>query len=267
MGQVWARAEAPKVERISFVSHPARGDTYELGESIEVDVEFDRAVTVGGTPRLALTIGTRTRRATFFLRSEEYWGFFYTVRQEDQDADGISIAANALTLGGRPLPAADGAEEVDLTHPAVAASPDRKVDGSRVTAPRVRSVSYTHSPDPESGDTYGQGERIQVLVEFDRAVTVAGTPQIGLRIGLRKRQASYFPVDFVDLGSSVYFSYTVREEDRDRNGISIRARSLFLNGGAIRLAGEFATKAVLRHRRVGADPGRKVDGSRVAAFP
>ena len=64
-------------------------------------------------------------------------------------------------------------------------------------------VRTAHGWTPISDDTYGQGERIQVLVEFDRSVTVTGSPQIGLRIGLRKRLASYYPVDFVDLGSSV----------------------------------------------------------------
>ena len=47
----------PGVREIYFVSSPARGDTYELGETIEVMVEFDRVVRVTGSPRVALTIG------------------------------------------------------------------------------------------------------------------------------------------------------------------------------------------------------------------
>ena len=57
------------------------------------------------------------------------------------------------------------------------------------------------------------------------------------------------------------------QQRRDRNGVSVRANSLSLNGGAIRLAGDFATKARLKHRRVAAARGRKVDGSRTASVP
>ena len=43
--------EAPAASSIAIVSSPARGDTYELGEAIEVAVEFDGAVTTTGRPR------------------------------------------------------------------------------------------------------------------------------------------------------------------------------------------------------------------------
>ena len=55
-------ATAPVVNSIFFDS-PARGDTYKLAETIELLVEFHRAVTVTGSPQLALTIGTQTRQA------------------------------------------------------------------------------------------------------------------------------------------------------------------------------------------------------------
>ena len=217
----WAQSTPPEIVDIFFDNRPVRGTTYELGESIRV--------TVAGPLELRLTVGTSLRRARYYAAA--YGGrelfFFYTVRAEDRDADGVSIPASAFSLrGGTVKAAADGKSNALLMHEAVAAEPGRKLDGSRVRAPPVRSVTYTHAPDPASGDTYGRGERIQVLVEFDRAVTVAGTPQIALRIGTRKRQASYFPIHFVDLGSSVYFTYTVQETDRDVDGISILANSL-----------------------------------------
>ena len=81
---------------ISFSSSPARGDTYELGETIEVRVKFDRAITATGKPQVALTIGTQTRHATFFGWGRQHLSFTYNVQEEDRDEDGISIAANAL---------------------------------------------------------------------------------------------------------------------------------------------------------------------------
>ena len=88
--------ESPAVSSIAVVSSPARGDTYELGEIIEVAVEFDSAVTATGRPQVPLTIGTLTRHATFSRSDGQSLYFAYDVHEEDRDEDGISIAANAL---------------------------------------------------------------------------------------------------------------------------------------------------------------------------
>ena len=90
----------PRVRAIYFDSSPAQSDTYELGETIEVVVEFDGAIEATGEPQLALTIGTRTRHATRFGWSSHSLSFQYTVQAGDRDEDGISISANALTLNG-----------------------------------------------------------------------------------------------------------------------------------------------------------------------
>ena len=70
--------------------------------------------------------------------------FSYTVQQGDQDDDGISIPANALSLNGGTITAADGATDADLTHAAVALRAwSGRVDGSSdVTPPRVRDISF-----------------------------------------------------------------------------------------------------------------------------
>ncbi len=82
----------PGVREIAFNSFPARGGTYELGETIELRVEFDRTVTIRGEPRVALTIGTQTRHATLSAWTTQFLHFEYTVQGEDRDEDGISIA-------------------------------------------------------------------------------------------------------------------------------------------------------------------------------
>ena len=94
----------PGVSDIYFVSSPARGDTYELGEMIELFVEFDRVVAVTGSPRVALTIGAHTRYAAYFAWSsgeDRYLHFSYAVQERDRDERGIGIPANALELGRR----------------------------------------------------------------------------------------------------------------------------------------------------------------------
>ena len=91
-----SQSAAPAITSISFSSSPANGDTYALGETVEVSVRFDQAVAAAGKPQVALTVGTQTRYANFFAWNSQSLFFDYTVQEADRDEDGISIAANAL---------------------------------------------------------------------------------------------------------------------------------------------------------------------------
>ena len=245
----------PGVREIAFNSSPARGGTYELGETIELRVEFDRTVTISGEPQVALTIGTQTRHATLSAWTTQFLHFEYTVQGEDRDEDGISIAANALLLNGGTIKSADGTTDADLTHGPVAAGRGSKVNGGDSTPPKVRRISLISSPD--RGGTYGFGETVEVKVEFDRAVAASGTPQVALTIGTQTRHATYFGWR----SDALFFRLFVRKADRDEDGISIPADALSLSGGTIKSA-DGSTDADLAHGAVGPDPTRKVNGSR-----
>ena len=249
----------PAVRHISVISSPARSDTYEFGETIEVAVEFDKAVTATGSPQVALTVGTETRHATFSRWGSRTLHFDYTVQEADRDEDGVGIAANALVLNGGTITGAAGTTDADLRHEAVAAEGGSKVDGSLNSPPAVKRIFVISSP--ARGDTYELGETIEVRVEFDRAVSVTGSPQVALIIGTQTRQAAYSASWD---GRSAYFSYAVQEGDRDADGISIAADALDLNGGAIRQGGATMADADLTHDAVAADPAHKVNGGLVA---
>ena len=263
----------PGVRDIAFNSSPARGDTFGLGETVEVRVEFDRAVKATGSPQVVLTIGERMRHATLSAWSPQSMHFEYTVQGPDRDEDGISIAANALALNeGTIKQAGDRTTDADLSHGAVAANPTRKVDGSLVTRPVVRAIYLDNHIPPPTGDTYVRGERVRVWVEFDRDVTVTGQPLVALTIGSQTRQAIYSGHSAFTLPGAVgtfvdehvlSFDYLVQSTDRDEDGISIPANAVALNGGTISHAAAPKVDADLAHNSVPADPGRKVDGSRV----
>ena len=249
--------ESPTVSSIAIVSSPARGDTYELGERIEVAVEFNIAVTATGRPQMALTIGTETRHATFSRSDGESLFLAYDVHEEDRDEDGISIAANALILDGGTITADDGAVNADLAHKAASADGGSKVNGSLFSPPSVRSISFQSSPAKD--DTYELGETIALLVEFDRVVTATGEAQAALTIGTQTRHATAYAWGGHS-HPSLHFSYTVQEADRDEDGISIAANALSLDGGTIKgLDG--TTDADLTHAAVAADSGSRVNGS------
>ena len=156
--------------------------------------------------------------------------FRYAVQAEDRDADGISIAADALALNGGSIRSAAGADAVlDLGGHAVVNAADHKVDGSKATAAEVSAVWITSRP--HDGMAYGSGEEIQAQVEFSVPLEVAGTPTLALAVGNTSRSASFYAPS-TD-GRALFFAYTVQAEDRDADGISIAADALALNGGSI----------------------------------
>ena len=220
-------------------------------------VEFDGAVRATGTPQVALTIGTQTRYAAFFGWGSDSLYFNYTVQEGDRDEDGINIPANALVLNGGTITAADGTTDADLRHDAVGGKGGSKVNGSLITPPGVRSIFFISSP--ARGHTHELGETIEVLVEFDRAVTVTGSPQVALTVGTQTRHAAY-STSWDD--RHAHFSYEVQEGDRDEDGISIAANALALNGGTIKHARDATIDADLTHGGVASDPTRRVNGSR-----
>ena len=253
---------APTVQRIGSDRTPTVGDTFRRGEIIRVVVSFDKAVRVTGLPQLALTIGTSVRNANLasgHSTPSTAVRFNYTVAAEDVDADGISVAANALSLSGGAIQLADGTIAADITHAAVAADPALKVDGTLVLPPTVTRVYVGFQPD--DGSAYQLGEEIRARAEFDRAIEVTGRPQLALTIGTIKRQATYSRIwgdRFME------FLYTVQASDTDADGISISADALTLNGGTIKGA-DRVHDAVLTHDVADDDPVHKVAGSTSSA--
>ena len=235
-----SRETAPAVRSLRLTSRPARGDTYEVGEVIWGQIEFNRGVEVAGEPQLALTIGAATRQAHYFRRVHSHVIFQYVVRPSDADEDGISVGASALTLNGGTIRTIGGTANaaLDLGSHAIANSTNHKVDGSRETAP---TVTYPWIVSTPAGGDYGAGDEIDVRVIFDRAVDASGVPQLALTIGSATRQASY--AEHLEDGyvvrnaRSLYFRYVVQPSDHDPDGISIGADALSLNGGTITTQG------------------------------
>ena len=228
-----ASAAAPKVSALSFRSSPRSGDTYGAGETIAVGLKFDKTVTKTGTPRLALSIGSRTRYADYYASPSSLTGyhhvFSYTVQGADRDADGIGIGASALELnGGSIVQSSDTgvAASLGLGSHAVAAAGSHKVDGGANAAPAVRAVGIQSRPVASSG--YAAGDVIRLSVGFTEELAVTGSPRLAIQIGSVKRQATF---DRAEL-KSLHFRYTVLVSDDDADGISVAADALTLPAGA-----------------------------------
>ena len=121
----------PEVSSLAISSNPGSDETYAMEDKIEVTVTFNETVTVTGTPRLRLSVGSRNRMAGY----ESGTGtlalvFGYEVADGDEDTDGVSVEANRLTLnGGTIKDEADNAAA--LAHEAVETQAGHQVDGVR----------------------------------------------------------------------------------------------------------------------------------------
>jgi len=97
---------------VASVAVPANG-VYTVGQTLSFTVNFNEAVTVNGTPQLALTIGGTTRYANYSSGSgTSALQFAYTIQAGDADADGIAVSA-ALGLNGGTI--RNGSTDVILT--------------------------------------------------------------------------------------------------------------------------------------------------------
>ena len=145
------------------VTSTANGGYYVAGDVIELTVTISGLVDVAGSPQLALDVGGETRQATYRRGSASVnkedsteLMFAYTVAAGDEDLDGISWSADALTLNGGAIKFrhTDPVEQVpaDLAHPAQAALADHKVDAvTPISAAPQTLVSNVGQNDSAAG--------------------------------------------------------------------------------------------------------------------
>ena len=233
---------------------------YGIGDDIEVTVTFNGNVTVTGSPRLELTIGSSAKNAAYKSVNGSKVVFGYTVAVGDNDTDGIAIGSNKLTLnGGSIRDAADNA--ANLSHGALSAQSGHKVDGIRPTI--TYGPSFVYSTFSNDG-VHTIGEYISADVRFSEEVIGIGVrndgrPRLRIDMGGATRYARYHPLPINDWRDErLHFLYEVVKGDLDLDGISVAANSVELNGGTIRDAA--GNDAVLTHSAVPADDNFIVDG-------
>jgi hypothetical protein len=165
--------------RVTDVSSPLPPGTYGVGQLIPINITFNAAVTVTGTPQLALNSGGTAVYAGGSGTNE--LTFLYTVGTGQSSADLDYSSASALTLNGGTIQntIGDVAADLGLAAPGAAgsigASADIVIDSVQ---PAVTGVS---SPTPNG--TYGFADTVLIRVTFNRPVDVTGTPELALNSG------------------------------------------------------------------------------------
>ncbi len=180
----------PELESLEITSSAGADGTYVAGDNIVVTATFSEDVERQGVtdPSVPILVGDSTKTARLSPSSTaggDTWVFRYTVVAGDSDADGVSIAANALE--GELEDAAGN--EATITHAAVAASTAHTVD---TQGPRVTGVAVTGAG---TDNLFVEGDTITATVTFDEEVDVAtsGSNAVRVRfyIGTSLRSATY----------------------------------------------------------------------------
>jgi len=208
---------APPV--VTSVSVPAAG-AYKAGDALTFTVALDEAVTVTGTPQLALTVGSTVRQADYVSGSGgSTLVFRYTVQSGDADADGIAVGALGLNGGTLKDQAGNAA---NLTLNGVGATASVLVD---TAGPTVSSASGP------SAATYKVGDALNFTVNFSEAITVTGAPKLALTLDAGGTvDATYVSGSGT---SALVFRYTVQPGNADTDGVTLGS-SIVLNGGTLK---------------------------------
>ena len=245
---------SPEPMEMSITSTPGGGDTYGLGEAIEVEVEFDEIVSVDQTSQLALvlSVGQRSRTAAYDSGDgTTTLTFSYTVREGDIDANGIGIGPDAL-WGGVIEDAAGNPANRRL--PALENGREHRVDsGVEAEGAAIRRVRITS--DPGTHDRYKVGDDIGIEVTFDAEVGVSGAPVLDLWIGSETRVATFRGDDRPEKAPTLVFRYTVRAGDMADDGVAIGPNAL--RAGTIDVDGVQADRPFAG---LAADRDHRVDG-------
>lgn len=124
----------PTVSSLSITSTATAGSTYIPGQTISVTIVWNETVTVTGTPRLTMVVGSTDKFLTYASGSTTTsLVFSYTAESGTTDTDGVSVTANTLSLNSGTIRDI-GLNSATLAHSAIAASTSHKVDSTSPSA-------------------------------------------------------------------------------------------------------------------------------------
>ena len=258
------------VSGVAISSDPGIHGTYATGDTIQVDVTFDVPVAVdtsGGTPSLALTIGSASRSASYSSidATKMALTFEYTVVSGDSDQNGVSVIANALALNGGAITLEGATTDALIDHAALGDQGGHLVNKVPMI---VSNGIYITSTPQSAADAYGATETITFAVTFDSDVVVdtdGGTPRLKVRFQSSGDTAQDKNFAYVRGSGSgtLEFEYAVQEGDMDDDGLTVLDNPLRRNGATIRHVST-EKDAVITYSPIGPGgsfPGHKVDGS------
>ena len=233
-----------------------------VGDRLLTLVNSGRTGVTGGVPIYEFTAGSRNLALKGGTR---YWVVVDLVTDTALYKPGSFTADTGESGNGDP--GAEGTWIIDDKHRTQSGSTWTEVSSNMALRISVQGYNSTlrgpePQPDPNAPRitgapslnhagidcTWGPGEKVEVTVEFDKAVTVTttgGAPSIGLRLGWDEpRVASYVSGSGT---TELLFEFPLVEADGENNTMLVPSNSLALNGGTVRSSA--GIDAWLKHER------------------
>ena len=140
--------EIDALPQVASVNSSTTNGSYKIGDTVSVQVNFNKAVTVTGTPQLTLETGTTDRVVNYASGSgTNALTFNYTVQTGDTSSDLDYLSTTALTLNGGTIQSAAVNATLTLPTPGTANSLGANkaivVDGVRPVLASAITVSDT----------------------------------------------------------------------------------------------------------------------------
>lgn len=217
---------------VTSVSVPANA-TYLAGQTLDFTVNFGEAVSVTGTPEIALTLDTGGIVKAQYLgqSSASALTFRYTVIAGENDDDGIAVGSTIALNGGTIADAAGNAAVLTLNN--VGATAGVRVDS---IAPTVASIATSGTGIIAGSGDLSAGHTVTLTLNVSEAVNVdvtGGTPTMQMNDGGVATYASGSGTN------ALTFTYLVTA---GQNTGDLAVDHILLNAGTIRdLAGNDLT--------------------------
>ena len=194
---------------------------YRSGSEVEFVVTFSKAVEVGQTPFLSLSVGSETRQAHFRRgagESDKDISFFYEVQSNDNDDDGITLASHEINLNGGSIRDTSGQDLVNTIPEKYQNFPNVKVDALHPTISEVQALNI----DPVVDTIVSKNETVDLEATFSEPVKITGSPSLALSVGGSSARAIYQPGG----GQSVRVTHTFRYTAQDWEEGSIQVTGM-----------------------------------------
>ncbi len=196
--------------------------TYGAGEAIDIFVEFNEVVIVGGFPQLTLNSGATVSYTSGSGSNTLLFQYTVSVGESSSDLDYSNTTALNLSGGTIQDLAANNAD-LSLAFPGFfnSISDDKAIiiDAIQPVVIDVRTA--------KADGIYGVGEVIDIIVEFDKVVTFTGTPVLSLDSGGTASYQTAAPA------TTATFRYTVGGGENSSDLDYVNTGSLALSGGTI----------------------------------
>ena len=179
-----AAATAPTIVSVAVTSTPTlESDTYGEGETIEVSVTFDQAVTATANTDFVLSVAGTKRAPLLDGSGTATLVFGYTVLADDEDTDGIWIGDQDQTLVGNrsgdpqngEITSVDTGVAADLTHDELGVQSGHKVDGSPSAVEPVEPPAVTLHLSDADGEVAEDAGAVTVTARVSPALATAFT--------------------------------------------------------------------------------------------